>query len=143
MIVDGRVIAFRARSSALRPIKEMLNRAGRLSVRYPVEVNGKVENRLFHGPLVSKWRMSTFEHREGFRYWTPLPTLLGKARRTGRTQFRRVSLRPAGPRKLQAERAPGQRVTLDRAAARPAAATPKRRQAGIHNRPTAASCAAA
>jgi hypothetical protein len=48
MIVDGRVIAFRARSSARQPTKDMLNRAGRLSARYPVEVNGKVENQLFH-----------------------------------------------------------------------------------------------
>src|SRR5262249_45337724 len=59
MIVDGRVICFRARGSALRPMKEMLDRAGRLSTRYPVEVNGKVENKFFHGPLISKWRMST------------------------------------------------------------------------------------
>ena len=87
MIVDGRVIAFRARSSALRPMKDMLNRAGRLSARYPVEVNGKVENQLFHGPLISKWRMSTFEHREAFRYWTPLPTLLGKLGETGGPSF--------------------------------------------------------
>jgi hypothetical protein len=78
MIVEGRVIAFRARASALRPMNDMLDRAGRLWARYPVEVNGKVENRLFHDPLISKWRMSTFEHRKGFRYWTPLPTLLGK-----------------------------------------------------------------
>jgi hypothetical protein len=87
MIVDGRVIAFRARSSALRPMKDMLNRAGRLLARYPVEVNGKVENQLFHGPLVSKWRMSTFEHREAFRYWTPLPTLLGKLGQKGGPSF--------------------------------------------------------
>ena len=87
MIVDGRVIAFRARSSALRPMKDMLNRAGRLSARYPVEVNGKVENQLFHGPLISKWRMSTFEHREAFRYWTPLPTLLGKLGEAGGPSF--------------------------------------------------------
>src|SRR5580704_7173112 len=87
MIADGRVIAFRARSSALRPMKDMLDRAGRLSARYPVEVNGTVEKQLFHGPLVSKWRMSTFEHRDGFRYWTPLPTLLGKLGEKGGPSF--------------------------------------------------------
>jgi hypothetical protein len=87
MIVDGRVIAFRARSSALRPMKDTINRAGRLWVRYPVEMDGKVEDKLFHGPLISKWRMSTFEHREGFRYWTPLPMLLGKLGEKGGPTF--------------------------------------------------------
>jgi hypothetical protein len=87
MIADGRVIAFRERASALRPMKDMLDRAARLSARYPVEVNGKVENQLFHGPLVSKWRMSTLEHRDGFRYWTPLPPLLGKLGEAGGPSF--------------------------------------------------------
>jgi hypothetical protein len=134
MIVDGRVIAFRARSSALRPMKDMLDQAGRLWARYPVEVNGKVKNQLFHGPLVSKWRMETFEHRAAFRQ-DPAADAARQARRSTRTQFRGVSPRPAGARKLQAKRAPAQRVAVDRAAA---PATPKRRQAGIHNRPAAA-----
>ena len=97
MIVDGRVIAFRARSSALQPTKDMLNRAGRLSARYPVEVNGKVENQLFHGPLISKWRMSTFEHRK-VPFLDPAADAARQARREGRAQLRRVSLRPAGSR---------------------------------------------
>jgi hypothetical protein len=87
MIVDGRVICFRARGSALRPMKDTIDRAGRLSVRYPVEIDGKVENKPFHGPLISKWRMSTCEHREGFRYWTPLSMLLGKLGEAGGPSF--------------------------------------------------------
>jgi len=31
--------------------------------------------------------MSTFEHRDGFRYWTPLPTLLGKLGEKGGPTF--------------------------------------------------------
>jgi hypothetical protein len=51
MIVDGQVIAFRARSSALRPMKDMLDRAGRLAARYPVEAPGSIQ-RIFLG-----WKM--------------------------------------------------------------------------------------
>jgi hypothetical protein len=106
-------------------------------------VNGKVENQLFHGPLVSKWRMSTFEHREGFRYWTPLPTLLGKLGEPGGPGFGEYLFARKARESFRQSGLLLKRVAVDRAAVRPAGTTPERRQAGTHNRPAAAVCAAA
>jgi hypothetical protein len=83
MVVDGRVIAFRARSSALQSTRDLLNRATRMSI----EEDGEVKNKLFHGPLISKWRMTTLEHLKPHRYWTPVPTLLGKLGQEGGPSF--------------------------------------------------------
>ena len=79
LIVDRRIIAFTAYSRALKPINDMIDRAGRLSGKYPFETDGKVEIKHFHGPLISKWNMTTLEHRQGaYRWWTPHPMFLGK-----------------------------------------------------------------
>jgi hypothetical protein len=73
MAVGARIIAFSVHSTGLAPIIDMLDRCKRFSVGHPSEAKP------LRGPLISKWRMTTTERREGsYRWWIPNPELLGK-----------------------------------------------------------------
>ena len=80
MIVgDGRIVAFAAHSSGLKPINEMLDKCARLSVKRPFKTDGKTETVSLRGPIISKWRMTTLEKRQNaYRWWVPNATFLGK-----------------------------------------------------------------
>jgi hypothetical protein len=75
MLVGRRMIAFAAHSSGIKSIVNMLDQCARLSVKFDFETDGAVKTVRLSGPVISKWRMTALERKEGsYRWWIPDPS---------------------------------------------------------------------